>query len=464
MIHLSTSLKYYKREDVQQAIVEHSRDKEVAARFNEQFGKRPDIITYPSDVLELAKHGATSFHCSEELWANPLLLQPQMQKKELDKMRKGWDLILDVDCAIVDYSAIAAALIVQELKMHGAQGVTIKFSGNKGFHIALPNESFPKMMPDGREFKDLFPEAPKKIALYVKERIKEKLGDAILKKENNSFNKVAIKTGKKASELAQRRENTRVTATENPFLNVESFLAIDTLLISSRHMYRMPYSLHEKSGLVSVPVNPEKILEFLKIEAEPMTVVVGKHEFMNRNVNRGEATKLLVEALDFATAHRTIEEKHFEKKPAGYYEGEEETLGKIPQQYFPPCIRKLLEGVEDGRKRALFVLINFLGSCNYGNEEIEAAIKKWNQKNKEPLPQLYLQSQLSYARQKAEKVLPPNCGNISYYKELGIGCTPECGNCKNPVAEAKQIYRRAMKTATVLKQPKKKAQKKDSNL
>jgi len=42
MIHLSASLTYYKREDVQKAIIEHGRDKEVAARFNEQFGKRPE--------------------------------------------------------------------------------------------------------------------------------------------------------------------------------------------------------------------------------------------------------------------------------------------------------------------------------------------------------------------------------------------------------------------------------------
>ena len=41
-------------------------------------------------------------------------------------------------------------------------------------------------------------------------------------------------------------------------LDVEKFLEIDTVLISSRHLYRMPYSLHEKSGLVSLPINPGK--------------------------------------------------------------------------------------------------------------------------------------------------------------------------------------------------------------
>ena len=74
MIHLSTLLKYYKREDVQKAMVEHSKNKEVGVRFGDRFGKRPDVLQYPRDVLELAKEGATSFHASEELWSNALQL------------------------------------------------------------------------------------------------------------------------------------------------------------------------------------------------------------------------------------------------------------------------------------------------------------------------------------------------------------------------------------------------------
>ena len=41
---------------------------------------------------------------------------------------------------------------------------------------------------------------------------------------------------------------------------------IDTLLISSRHLYRAPYSFHEKSGLISVPIDQDKILEFEILE------------------------------------------------------------------------------------------------------------------------------------------------------------------------------------------------------
>ena len=118
MIHLSTALLHYKRADVQQAIVEHASNKEVAARFNDSFGKRPDVLQYPNDVLDMAKKGATSFHCSEELWSNPLHLRPLMNRKDLDELRIGWDLVLDIDCKFIEYSKIAADLIVQALKHH----------------------------------------------------------------------------------------------------------------------------------------------------------------------------------------------------------------------------------------------------------------------------------------------------------------------------------------------------------
>ena len=459
MIHLSTSLKYYKREDVQKAIVEHGADKEVAARFNDRFGKRPDTLTYPSDVLELAKQGATSFHSSEELWTNPMLLVPQMDKKELDKLRKGWDLLLDVDTDVVDkeagfeYSKIATDLIVKELKLNGIKSVTVKFSGNKGFHIAVPYEAFPNEV-NGKETRLLFPDAPKRIAIYIKERIKKRLGEQILHFEKENYNAIAEKTGKTVKEITVVKESEGESRQKVEF-NAEPFLVIDTILISSRHMYRMPYSMHEKSGLVSIPVNADKTLEFAREEASPEKVIVGKNSFMERKAAEpDEAERLFVAAFDFGKT-QTVKVSAGTNDSSAHHDYEE-IKGKIPQQYFPPCIRKMLEGVGDGRKRALFVLVNFLGSCNYSSEEIEAVIKEWNQKNREPLPHLYISSHLSYHRQQAKKALPPNCSNVAYYKELGIECTPECGNCKNPVAEAKYIYRRAIRIAESQKPVRKK--------
>ncbi len=453
MIHLSKSLSYYKREDVQKAIVEHGLDKEVAARFNDRFGKRPDMLTYPNDVMELAKQGATSFHASEELWTNPLLLAPQMPKAELDKLRKGWDLILDVDCAFIEYSKIAADLIVNELSRQGVRSVTAKFSGNKGFHIAVPYEAFPSIVL-GKETKDLFPEAPKRIALYIKERIKKELGARILELEG-SFKLVAEKTGRKVEEITSVSES-ETEARQKIGLNAEPFLVIDTLLISSRHMYRMPYSMHEKSGLVSIPVDVNKIMSFTKEQATAEKVRVGEHAFMERKYARqNEAEKLFIAAFDFGKT-QMVEAK---KKEGREFSGEiEEIEGKIPEQYFPACIKKMLEGVADGRKRALFVLVNFLRCCNYGDAEVEAIIKEWNSRNREPLPPLQIATHLSYTKNKQEKILPPNCSNLSYYKEIGIECTPECGTCKNPVAEAKQIYRRAMRIVEGQKKPERKKQ------
>ena len=79
-IDLGTLLRHYKREDVQRAIVACAEDKEIAVRFDKGFGKRPDVLKYPRDVLELAKKGATSFHCSEELWTNPMAIVTGMKR------------------------------------------------------------------------------------------------------------------------------------------------------------------------------------------------------------------------------------------------------------------------------------------------------------------------------------------------------------------------------------------------
>ena len=92
VIHISTLLKHYKRKDIQEALLISAKDKEIAVRFNTFFGKRPDILLHPQDILEFAKKGATSFHCSEELWLNPLQLSTSLKRKQLDELRKGFTL------------------------------------------------------------------------------------------------------------------------------------------------------------------------------------------------------------------------------------------------------------------------------------------------------------------------------------------------------------------------------------
>lgn len=415
MIPLAAALKHYKRREVQEAIVEHAKDREIASRFNDSFGARPNVLNYPQDVFEEVKNGATSFHASEERWKNPLKLSTEMTRRELDGQRAGFDLVLDIDCAALEYSRIAADLVMQALRYHNVDSVSIKFSGNKGFHIGVPYEAFPEEI-NGKPTKLFFPEAPRKVAFYLREMIREPLSKRILEEEKD-VNLIAEKVNKNFNEIVKGKK-----------LDVEAFLAIDTLLISSRHLYRMPYCFNEKSGLISIPLNPKRIMEFDKESAKPENVSISKYEFLDREkAKNGEAKKLFVQAFDF-NAKKEQDIKRDEKKEHKIPET------AIPEKFFPPCIKKILEGMEDGRKRSLFILINFLTSVGWSHDQIQERLKEWNKKNPEPLREVYLVGQLRYHKQQRKKILPPNCHNMIYYEDLRIKCPEEiCSKVKNPV-------------------------------
>ena len=195
----------------------------------------------------------------------------------------------------------------------------------------------------------------------------------------------------------------------------------------------MPYSLHEKSGKVSIPLDPNKVLGFSKEMAEPEMVEVSKTKFLDRTKSEsGEAFKLFESAYD-ATATLTEEPV---KKQGREYENLSEA---IPESLFPECIKNLLQGIDsDGRKRALFALVNFLSSCGWSYEMIEKRLKEWNQKNREPLKEVNLMGQLKYVKGR-KSFLPPNCNNESYYKDLQVKCPEEvCSKIRNPVVFARR--------------------------
>ncbi len=435
----STLLKHYKRRDVQEAIIQHAQQKEVSVRYDESFGRRPDILLYPREILELALQNATSFHASEELWDNPLALNSNLSRKELDSLRIGWDLVLDIDCAILEYSKIAADLIVRFLRYCGCrvQDVSVKFSGNKGFHIGVPFQAFPKYVGTVAT-KDLFPEAPRKIALYIKENIASELAKRILQFDDIATIKQKVGAGGAggADEIIAGDK-----------LNVDKFLQIDTILLASRHLYRLPYSLHEKSGLVSIPVDTDKILEFQGEMAKPELVTVSPFAFLDRQVQGESARALLLQALDFKVE---VEQERRERRERGRKEresaatspGEQEIQSPIKEEFFPPCLQKILAGLEDGRKRGVFCLMNYLGKIGWSRPEIEAFLVKWNQeKNRVPLREVYIKGQLKHF--KVGERLPPNCDNEAYYENMGVACHGEwCAKLKNPVNYTLSRWRR----------------------
>ena len=488
MMFLAKTLSFYKRKDIQEELVKHAKSKEIAFRFGDRFGKRPETLSYPNDVLELAKQRVTSFHCSEELWSNPLQLRTDMRREEQDALRKGWDLIFDIDCPSWSLSKIIAWLVIKALKDHGIFSPSVKFSGNKGFHVGLPFESFPKKI-SGIKVKDMFPEFAIKVMLYLLDYISK----TYIKVESNrvifagkfkiGIDKLSNVTGENIDRLTywycesckkrlqwkgKEREELIIKSDDVDFatvatiqnlskksffkvkpcdcvdnryvrlLDTRAILNVDTLLVSSRHLYRMPYSFHEKSQLVSIPIDSEKILEFDKEDAKPENVQV-KHPFLDRAVKSSEAEKLWQATFDFQAASDEFKKdeirKKYEQKQKAYSLPEK----AIGEEHFPPCIKLILNGLEDGRKRAVFVLINFLASCGWDYDMIEQRLKEWNEKNHEPLRQQYLVGQLRYARQGKEIKPPPNCDNLGYYKGFNV-CRPEelCEQIKNPLQYAKR--------------------------
>ena len=401
-------LKYYSRRDVQKAIFESSINREIAVKFGEKgFGKRPDILQYENDVYELAKQGATSFNISEERWKNPLSLKTGMNRKQLDNLRTAWDLLIDIDGEF-EYSKIAAYLIVEALKFNNITSHSIKFSGNRGFHIALPFETFPKTL-NQIETKLLFPESAKIIVGYLKSMIKDHLLEMLLEKDNKI---------------------------KDPF----SMVDVDTVAISSRHMFRAPYSFNEKSGLISIPIRNKDILNFDRENAKLENVKTDIKFLDLENANASESPRLIIQAYDWyhkVIKHEEINETKIMKKDF------EKPQNALNEKYFPPCIKNGLLGLDDGKKRFLFILMNFLKNTGYDYEEIKNFTLNWNKKNKEPLRENYIVAQLNWHKRQNQNILPQNCpkdkenlGNNSdnIYVDIGI-CKPDnlCRLIKNPV-------------------------------
>ncbi len=481
------ALQWYKRRDVEEAILVACESREVSPRYGQGFGKRPDALFYPADVLSFAKRKATSFHCSEERWSDPLKLKTGGSRKELDDLRAGWDLVLDVDCPYWLFAKLTAHLFVRALEDHGIKSVSVKFSGSKGFHVGVPWEAFPELHGDV-ETRTLFPEAPRAIAKYLVDYIASNLitvtANTIVfdKTHKVSYEKLKEVTGKDStgllSEFCKRcktrhereeRSNLAVflcgscghsrkaeqadylkcercngvmepqpivesgrcercgsTEFESKF-NVQALIEVDTILLASRHLFRTPYSLHEKSGLVSVVIPTTSVMTFEKEDAKPEKITSFPRFLDGTKASRAEGAKLLAAAMSQAAlAEQKAEGKREFAVP-------EEA---VPEDLFPPCMQEMLTGLTDGKKRALFALTNFFRTCGWGHEQMSARLEEWNKKNPEPLREVILKGHLRYQKTRKEIVPPPNCKR--FYQDFGV-CHPDqfCGRIKNPAQYAK---------------------------
>lgn len=504
------TLMYYSRPDVRKAIFEFSKNRECVPRYFTGFGKRPDSFQYDSDIFELVKKGATSFHSSIELWKDPLEISTELSKKDFNDLRTGWDMLLDIDSPYLEYSKIYAELVVEALKLHGIENIGVKFSGSKGLHIIIPWLAFPKEIY-GEKTKDMFPEWPRLICEYLSNMVQKRLGERILQDEN--LRELAKKTGKNIDDLILRectlckrpaikkynitwqcdyckKEITNIEGTynnkrkskcpdcrkdllekrkdeiftcdfcktnskKNPelFTEIDRFateklIDADLVLVAPRHLFRMPYSLHEKTALASIVIDKDKIKDFQINDAKPLKVEIKDYYPKSKNE---EAKELLLQALDWGE-QKQKKEKIIENrkssldiadnlKPKGEFK--RPVITNPSENIFPPCIKLILKGIKnDGKKRALFVLINFFKSIGVPDQEIEKRVYEWNEKNEPKLKKGYIQSQFSWFNRNTPK-MPQNCSN-ALYMAINV-CKPDdlCRQIKNPVNYAmKRFFRK----------------------
>ena len=477
---------YYSKPEVQKAIYEFCKNREVCPRYYDGFGKRPDSLQYIGDIYELVKRGATSFNCSEEIWEEPLKIATGMTEKEYNEIRIGWDLLIDIDCKWFYWAHKVAEVIVESLEELGVKNVGIKFSGSKGFHILIPLKSFPKEI-NCEKTSDKFPELPRKIIAYLREYSQKNFKKKYEKEIYSEFENTPIKKGvkcKNCEQIAQvyeqiklycqfcRREEIKkidensekeiykcpecgrelmkreskeiyecTKCVKNSIKNPDNFLTLrteemdlfeimglDLILVSPRHLFRTPYSLHEKTALASIVLTKNELKNFQMKDANPMNI---KIKDFNPDSKEGEANKLVMQALDWAK-NKEIKDKGNKQNIKGEFANFKKiNLKNLKEEDYPPSIKKILKGVGDGRKRALFILINFFRSTGMEKEELEKKIGDWNKKNEVALKEGYIAAQLFWAYRR-EPILPPNF-NTDYYRGIGVIPSIEEMKLKNPV-------------------------------
>lgn len=404
-VKLNSRIRYwYSRPDVQEAMYVFMEDREVVV-FDKTEERvivpRPYRVDSPEDIGYLVKEkGAASFHCTTERWKDFELLFKGKYPEAVDT----FDLVIDIDLVsksgkwvstvnlnkkVVDY----VLRVLEKFEVY-REDVLVKYSGNKGFHIIIPWCFVPKEVM-GRETK------------YIKDQVCE----CIL---------VAL------DYIVSR------------LLNIDGSV-IDTVVAAWRHPIRSLYSLHMKTGLPSVPVNPNNVREFDPTKLVVKEMEVYPYEFKNKDVQT-ELEDLIKIGLFIKSKVLILKDTHRKKGKVGRIKFDVKVLDDPSQQeLLPPCLRNILKGVEDGRKRALFVLENFFAWYGMSYEEIKELLYKWNDRNPDPLKENYIESKLNHLFNrvipcKGNPYLPYNCGQDSFYSEIGV-CNPDeiCSQIKNPI-------------------------------
>ena len=337
-------LEWYKRSDVLQALLAQLVNREVWVSAENYVSPRPRAAKGDSDLLNLMPTGGIcSVYASIESFSNPLLLATE----KVESLRVGWDFVLDVDSSLgLGEAKRCTKAILGLLRNYDVHSVRVKFSGRRGFHVLMDGEAF-DCFASRSEFLGAYPIVPLQVARFI---------------------------------VASLRPNDR--------RGVE----IDAAIYTPRHLIRIAYSLHHKSGLVSLPLAPDAIEQFNLEATKPVQNVDVDWDWLKPKARPMEASKL----LDYVA-------KWLQRgKPNR--RGLKVLTRRLHKAFSrsarnPPCVQTLLkEGfsrrLEGHRNRVLFAVLTGIRRLNFAITPGE--LEELNMRSERPLPERELQYQISY--------------------------------------------------------------------
>jgi len=292
------SLTYY-TDEVIQTLSLQCKDREIFLKSGENVSHRPLQVNSAEELKWLIqtfnKNSILGIHVTIEKFSDPLLLAEQSP----DKLRVGWDLLIDLDTDNIQDAKRTALAVIALLNHFCINSVKVKFSGRRGFHIIIPGLAFHNFKTD-REFITAYPNVPKAACRFI---------EACLKPEQ--------KKG----------------------------VTFDYEVYRPRHLMRLAYSLHEETGLVSMPVDVSKINGFDVNDAKQNNVDID-YGWINLKARIGEASKLMDAVSEWIKINR--------KNVQGIKIVRPQTTSRNQIKW----IEKLLETpVSDGRHRITWLIL-----------------------------------------------------------------------------------------------------------
>lgn len=335
MSHTVTCPLWYQQPAVEAALFSQcSTMREVAITIDGRFVRH--LVARTGDDLSRIVSEATSVYASVEKFSDPCKLD----------QRIGWDFVIDLDGSDWNETKWIAGQLFRDviLPQFKIAHYQMKFSGRRGIHIIIPEEAFLFCFSE-RDFPKAYPLVPKQIAKFF---------DAMIYPESKRLCK------------------------------------IDLGLYTQHRLLRCAYSLHEETGLVSVPIWPENLERFNpKQDADPAHVEVDE-AWSNCKPTVGEASFLLDKVAEWIANKPKLKAfvRHTNRR------GQDSRQGRVM-----PCIQSFLcsgfkKGMEGQRNLVLF---NIIQAAKRFNLAIDSdSLLEANARSQSPLPEREVRAMFRY--------------------------------------------------------------------